>query len=474
MFCMNCGQTLPDGAKFCKFCGTPQDAIAPVATAPSTINVDQSTKLVPGTCTNCGASLQVDPSLQAAICPACGTPYIVQQAINSFNISSIGSISVGNAVISIPGGSAENLVKRAVNFEYQYDLEKALEYYNKALDVDADNKDALVSVARINKLLDDYCYKIEPVSTLSDGIFTSTEYGKLMLKKSEVLFVTNKGRAISYKLSLITKIEQRNKVVVIFFNGKNIPYVARDAGAAGNMASDITKAKMGELPRTSKETIVQTPSYTAYQDEFSKFLSSRNNEEYSKDISSRAESELKEKLKSIKVGEAISYGSYKEKYLNWIVLKIQDGKAFIISSKTICNKPYHKPGGDTTWSECTLRKWLNNYFYNNSFSQVEKTRIIPSNLNNENNPQFKTPGGEITTDNVFLLSIYEAKTYFANKRARFTGSMWWLRSPGSIPSHAACIYTDGEIVLGGSKVYDDRVGHQNGLGVRPAMWIKLD
>ena len=88
----------------------------------------------------------------------------------------------------------------------------------------------------------------------------------------------------------------------------------------------------------------------------------------------------------------------------------------------------------------------------------------------------ETPGlgGEITTDNVFLLSIYEAKTYFANKRARFTGSMWWLRSPGSIPSHAACIYTDGEIVLGGSKVYDDRVGHQNGLGVRPAMWIKLD
>ena len=100
MFCMNCGQTLPDGAKFCKFCGTPQDAVAPAATAPSTINVDQSTKLVPGTCTNCGASLQVDPSLQAAICPACGTPYIVQQAINNFNINNSGSINIENAVIN--------------------------------------------------------------------------------------------------------------------------------------------------------------------------------------------------------------------------------------------------------------------------------------------------------------------------------------------------------------------------------------
>lgn len=100
MFCMNCGQTLPDGAKFCKFCGTPQDAIAPAATTPSTINLDQSTKLVPGTCTNCGASLQVDPSLQAAICPACGTPYIVQQAINNFNINSSGSINIEKAVIN--------------------------------------------------------------------------------------------------------------------------------------------------------------------------------------------------------------------------------------------------------------------------------------------------------------------------------------------------------------------------------------
>ena len=100
MFCMNCGQTLPDGAKFCKFCGTPQDEAAPVTATPGAINLDQSTKLVPGTCTNCGASLQVDPSLQAAICPACGTPYIVQQAINNFNISSTGNINIGNAVIN--------------------------------------------------------------------------------------------------------------------------------------------------------------------------------------------------------------------------------------------------------------------------------------------------------------------------------------------------------------------------------------
>ena len=34
---MNCGKTLPDDAKFCKFCGTPQDAVSPVGST-STLN----------------------------------------------------------------------------------------------------------------------------------------------------------------------------------------------------------------------------------------------------------------------------------------------------------------------------------------------------------------------------------------------------------------------------------------------------
>ena len=107
MFCMNCGQQLPDGAKFCSNCGASSHVnLSPEAT-PSVINVDQSTKLVPGTCTNCGALLQVDPSLQSAICPACGTPYIVQQAINNININRSGNIHIENAVINLSGANAE-------------------------------------------------------------------------------------------------------------------------------------------------------------------------------------------------------------------------------------------------------------------------------------------------------------------------------------------------------------------------------
>ncbi len=50
--------------------------------------------LVKAQCTNCGASLEVDKDKEAAICPYCNTPYIVEKAIqqyitnNTYNIES--------------------------------------------------------------------------------------------------------------------------------------------------------------------------------------------------------------------------------------------------------------------------------------------------------------------------------------------------------------------------------------------------
>ena len=43
-------------------------------------------------CTNCGANLQVDSALEAAVCPHCHTPYIVQDAINQYVINNVTKI----------------------------------------------------------------------------------------------------------------------------------------------------------------------------------------------------------------------------------------------------------------------------------------------------------------------------------------------------------------------------------------------
>ncbi len=109
---MNCGKTLPDGAKFCKFCGTPQDAVAPTAPSNSeTINLDGTHTFVPAMCPNCNAHMKVDSSSKIARCDACGTECLVQDAIK--NLSVRGNVQVGNATINVSGANTESLLKRA-------------------------------------------------------------------------------------------------------------------------------------------------------------------------------------------------------------------------------------------------------------------------------------------------------------------------------------------------------------------------
>lgn len=52
-------------------------------------NNEKKTHLVPAVCTQCGGQLEVDPQQQAAVCPYCGTPFIVEKAINNYNITHV-------------------------------------------------------------------------------------------------------------------------------------------------------------------------------------------------------------------------------------------------------------------------------------------------------------------------------------------------------------------------------------------------
>lgn len=51
--------------------------------------------LTPAKCTNCGGILEVDSAKDAAICPFCNTPYVVEKAINNYNsICNVNAASV--------------------------------------------------------------------------------------------------------------------------------------------------------------------------------------------------------------------------------------------------------------------------------------------------------------------------------------------------------------------------------------------
>ncbi|MBR4314336.1 MAG: hypothetical protein IKP66_05445 [Lachnospiraceae bacterium] len=163
--------------------------------------------------------------------------------------------------------------------------------------------------------------------------------------------------------------------------------------------------------------------------------------------------------------------------------------------------PYNSQFEEITWEQSSLRKWLNNDFYDFAFDENDKKLIIKSNVKNDKEYFGGVKGGDDTVDKVFLLSIEEVKKYFGDnnkldkrlaaygtqfaKNIDFDGrklyipmddnenewyknnSKYWLRTPGSHQTNVAGIFFDGHI--------SEDIGSANDktIGVRPAIWLKL-
>ena len=167
----------------------------------------------------------------------------------------------------------------------------------------------------------------------------------------------------------------------------------------------------------------------------------------------------------------------------WQVLKVENGRALAISKYGLDMKLFNDTYAAVTWETCSLRKWLNGEFYQNAFSDSEKSVILETTMSNPSSSTFGTAGGNSTTDKVFLLTEAEASTYFSNKTARLCypteyavartafvskvgASWWWLRSPGMDSLHFSFIGGSGDFEPEGWEVT-----YPNGV-VRPVVWIK--
>lgn len=165
------------------------------------------------------------------------------------------------------------------------------------------------------------------------------------------------------------------------------------------------------------------------------------------------------------VGDVIKFGQYEQsaagqaEAIEWIVLDHQKGIITMISRYALEALPYNDEPVETSWSDCTLRNWLNNDFYNEAFSDEEKGLI--QTVANENSALFGDHAdGLAAEDHVYLLSVSEAELYLTAEpdrqcemtalAAEKTGSeetyaSWWLRTPGYDYRNAAYVYTDGSI-----------------------------
>ncbi|MDD2647633.1 MAG: DUF6273 domain-containing protein [Eubacteriales bacterium] len=202
----------------------------------------------------------------------------------------------------------------------------------------------------------------------------------------------------------------------------------------------------------------------------------------------------------VKVGTYVKFGSYEQdndtlngaEAIEWKVLEVEGGEALLISRYALENKPFNDTSSKQTWSNSSLRSWLNHTFLKAAFTADEQESIASSSIDEsyaQAHPDFPPKRlGENTTDKVFLLSYAEMIEYMPDdydrlcaptKKAVSDGgnvsserflddlektSWYWLRSP-AFNNNIVCVNWDGALAT----CY---MSHPYGV-VRPCIRVKL-
>lgn len=184
--------------------------------------------------------------------------------------------------------------------------------------------------------------------------------------------------------------------------------------------------------------------------------------------------------------DCVYLGKYKQtarfekQEIEWRVLSVDGDDAYVMADKSLDTLPYHNLQEGVTWEKCSLRKWLNEEFYNEAFDEEEKSSIV----------------GVEELPKVSLLSINEAKntaygfdadislasdtresknTDYAKVQNAWSGidpeaagrGYWWLCSEDGIKNMAPLVLDDGHGSVTGTQVSSGNVA------VRPVLHIRL-
>lgn len=187
-----------------------------------------------------------------------------------------------------------------------------------------------------------------------------------------------------------------------------------------------------------------------------------------------------------KAGDVVNFGRFdtvsylpgKER-LEWIVLYKEDDELLLIARQGLVGKEYNKEHCDIAWENSTLRKYLNEDFYNTVFGKKEKNLVCAD---------------SISGDKVTLLTIAEAEMLFADDLSRqisvtdvalkngtninklskvnywdtkdYRSSWWWLRGEDGESIFAPIVSVDGEILE------NEKYVNKPGGAVRPVIRVK--
>lgn len=223
-----------------------------------------------------------------------------------------------------------------------------------------------------------------------------------------------------------------------------------------------------------------------------------------------AEEEPQGPFAGIHTDSIVTFGTYEQdnnlengpESIQWYVLDVADGKALLLSVYILDCKPYHDNNTNVTWENCTLRSWLNDEFYNTAFGDDDKSYIILSNIENNEESYSETGVVNSTVDNIFLLCNEELQPYvdatwintsgvhaylnaaptsyaLANGVYEFPDNpyedmeIYWKPHGGRLWSRTSGYALDVWYEYGGSCGLESIPVNDSETGVRPAMWVDI-
>lgn len=203
---------------------------------------------------------------------------------------------------------------------------------------------------------------------------------------------------------------------------------------------------------------------------------------------------------------------FKYEPISWTILSenTTDGTALILCDMIIDSQEYYITDSGTrtidgktvypnNYAHSTIRKWLNETFYNTAFSELQQQIILTTTVDNSaasTGYSSNSYACENTQDKIFLLSAQEVRntaygfasststndtarikktTDYAQAQGAYTSTStdyagngrWWLRSPNYYNSNAA-----RDVNFDGYVNRSDRA-NDTSYGVVPALWIQL-
>ena len=199
-----------------------------------------------------------------------------------------------------------------------------------------------------------------------------------------------------------------------------------------------------------------------------------------------------ENVYEIQIGDTVTFGTYNGLPLEWYVIDTNDNAVLLLTRYVLTDMKFtsqydlrNLTGTEGIWAYSDIREWLNGDFYNSSFSESEKSKIIKKALSTTYYDKDKNELKSETEDFVFVPDPNEAMDIDINMRKgvptevanlsdaesfAMGNKRWWTRGPnanykGADPGYVAYVSSQGDVNL--------FVPDYEETGVRAEIWVKI-